>query len=255
MVSNANMFIYLSFPVSVCTDFPGCVRLSGAGVAVTGLPPPDSRRARRQAGYPQLPEAPTTLTPRWGTQPRKAVAASAEAWTAVPRRSFRPKRTSRARRGPRFGVEPTHRHTTMGFSAARQVCQDHAGAPHRRCCDQRASALILRFLRGCCRLVQTKGLGIVVLRRFMAACRSATEPRRAAGGGVSAHLHGVEPGAGREVTQRGCRVSQRMTSGPDVVEHDVDELAGRNLALDGAQEASWCRGAACSGRTPCRRAH
>ena len=37
---------------------------------IAGLPTPDSRRSLRQAAYPQLPEAPTTPTPRPGTRPR-----------------------------------------------------------------------------------------------------------------------------------------------------------------------------------------
>ena len=36
---------------------------------IAGLPTPDSRRSLRQAAYPQLPEAPTTPTPRPGTRP------------------------------------------------------------------------------------------------------------------------------------------------------------------------------------------
>ena len=36
------------------------------------MPTPDSRRSLRQAAYPQLPEAPTTPTPRPGTRPRSS---------------------------------------------------------------------------------------------------------------------------------------------------------------------------------------
>ena len=113
--------------------------------------------------------------------------------------------------------------------------------------------------------VQVKGLGMLLLsatKRLMAIGSSWTErktPRfnRRLESLAKEALDGVQPGAGRRhewKTNRGCRSSEahlRALVGGIVVEDDMDDLADRNLRLDGVEEADellMAMGAACCGR-------